>query len=195
MDNGESVIRYWSANHETPQVAVVNGRQQTVKTRARGYFILTTHRLVFVKERGVFGKSYHIDLSFSLEDLRGLSMGGLVMKYVSMSDSNRESVFHISGVGNETEFGSFKQSIRSQQAARRQAIEAEKRKDRIQIIMDFSFLRDYMNKGGLSLQVVKCPQCGASISLPTQGDEVKCEHCGSTIFAQDVMEKIKQLIG
>jgi DNA-directed RNA polymerase subunit RPC12/RpoP len=62
-------------------------------------------------------------------------------------------------------------------------------------MMAFSFLRDYMTKGGLSLQVVKCPACWAPVSIPAQGSQVKCEHCNSTVFAQDIMEKVKQLIG
>lgn len=195
LQNGESVTRYWYADHEIGQMAIVNGRRQRVKRRIKGYLVLTTQRLAFVKERGVFGKSFHIDLSFPIDNLSGLSMGGLVMKYVSMTDSSGEHVFHVSGVGNETQFASFRALIQDQLLKRQQAIEAEKRRDRIQITLDFGFLRDYMSKGGLSLQVVKCPQCGGPMSLPKEGSQVVCEHCGSTVFAQDIMEKVKQLIG
>jgi len=122
-------------------------------------------------------------------------MGGLMMKYVSISDSNGENVFHVNGVGNEAEFASFRTAIQNQLTNWQQAIEDEKRRDRVQITLDFSFLRDYMSKGGLSLQVVKCPQCGAPISLPKEGSQTVCGHCRSTVFAQDIMEKVKQLIG
>jgi DNA-directed RNA polymerase subunit RPC12/RpoP len=195
LRNGERISRYWGADHEVAQLAVVNGRRQTVKQKRRGYLVLTTQRLAFVQERGVFGKSYHIDLSFPLDTLGGLSMGGIVMKYVSISDTNGENVFHVQGVGNEVEFATFRTLIQNQLVEMQQEIEAEKRRDRIQITLDFSFLRDYMSKGGLSVQVVKCPQCGAPISLPKEGTQTTCEHCGSTVFAQDIMEKVKQLIG
>lgn len=195
LQNGETIVRYWYADHEVGQLAIVNGRRQTVKQKFKGHLTLTTQRVVFVRERGVFGKSYHIDMSFPLDSLGGLSMGGLMMKYVSISDSNGEHVFHVGGVGNEAEFASFRALIQDQNIRRQQAMEAEKRRDRIQITLDFGFLQDYMSKGGLSVQAVKCPQCGAPISLPTQGSQTVCGHCGSTVFAQDIMEKVKQLIG
>ncbi|MDG6911312.1 MAG: hypothetical protein JRN18_03090 [Nitrososphaerota archaeon] len=91
---------------------------------------MTTQRLAFVRERGILGKSYHIDLSFPIDKLSGLSMGGLVMKYVSISDSGGEQVFHVSGVGDEPQFASFRALIQEQLAKRQQTIEAEKRRDR-----------------------------------------------------------------
>jgi DNA-directed RNA polymerase subunit RPC12/RpoP len=195
MQSGESTKSFWPADNEIAQIGVVNGRRQTVKVRIKGFLVLTTQRLVFIKERGVFGKSYHIDFSFPLEDLRGLSMGGLVMKYVSISDSSGEHVMHVHGVGNEEDFGRFRALIQEQITSRQKAIESEKKRERVQIVLDFGFLRDYMSRGGLSMQVVKCPQCGAPMSLPTEGSQVVCSHCGSTIFAQDIMQKVKELIG
>jgi DNA-directed RNA polymerase subunit RPC12/RpoP len=195
LQGGESIMRYWDADHEVSQMGVVNGRSQMVKARIKEYLVLTSQRIVFVKQRGVFGKSYHIDLSIPLEGLMGLSMGGLMMKYVSLTDSGGEKIFHVHGMGNELEFSSFRSLIQEQTANRQKAIDAEKRKDRVHIMLDFGFLRDYMSKGGLSLQVVKCPQCGAPMSLPKEGNQVRCDHCGTMVFAQDIMEKVKQLIG
>jgi hypothetical protein len=45
------------------------------------------------------------------------------------------------------------------------------------VVLDFSSLKEYMEKGGLVLQ------------------KTKCEYCGSTIYAQDIFEKVKSLIG
>jgi ribosomal protein S27AE len=73
-------------------------------------------------------------------------------------------------------------------------MEAERKKERVQVVLDFSALKDAMLKGGLTLQKTKCPECGASITLPTTGNQIKCEYCGSTIYAQDIFEKIKSLI-
>jgi len=195
LQGGEGVTRYWDADHEVTRTSVVNGQSQTVKVRIKGYLVLTNQRIVFVKQRGIFGKSYHIDLSIPLEDVRGLSMGGLVMKYVSLTDTGGEKVFHVHGVGNDLEFSSFRSVIQEQTSNRQRAIDAEKRKERVHIMLDFGFLRDYMSKGGLSLQVVKCPQCGAPMSLPKEGSQVKCDHCGAIVFAQDIMDKVKELIG
>lgn len=79
-------------------------------------------------------------------------------------------------------------------SARKEEIESEKKKDRIHIMLDFSFLRNYMEKGGLVLKKVKCPWCAAPISLPTSGNTTKCEYCGRPVFAQDIYEKIRDLI-
>ena len=72
LQNGESVTRYWYADREIGQMATVNGRRRMVKQRIKGYLVLTTQRLAFVRERGILGKSYHIDLSFPIDGLSGL---------------------------------------------------------------------------------------------------------------------------
>jgi DNA-directed RNA polymerase subunit RPC12/RpoP len=51
-----------------------------------------------------------------------------------------------------------------------------------------------MEKGGLIMQVFKCPECGATVDFPKSGNETKCSHCGKSIYAQDVFEKVKGLI-
>ena len=52
-----------------------------------------------------------------------------------------------------------------------------------------------MERGGLILETVKCPECGAPVKLPEVGNYVVCEHCGNTIYAQDIFEKVKELTG
>jgi ribosomal protein S27AE len=77
---------------------------------------------------------------------------------------------------------------------RAESLEAEKKRERIQVILDLAALKEYMVKGGLVLQTMKCPECGAPLKLPQSGSQTRCEHCGNTIFAQDIFEKIKSLI-
>jgi len=36
-------------------------------------------------------------------------------------------------------------------------------------MLDFSFLKTYMEKGGLVMQVLKCPECGAGAEFPKTG--------------------------
>jgi DNA-directed RNA polymerase subunit RPC12/RpoP len=64
----------------------------------------------------------------------------------------------------------------------------------VQYILDFSFLKAEMEKGGLVVQSVKCPSCSAAIALPQTGSTTKCEYCGATVFAQDVFDRIKGLM-
>lgn len=68
------------------------------------------------------------------------------------------------------------------------------RREKLDALVDFAALKDFMTKGGFFLQTVKCPDCGAPIRLPESGNQITCDHCGSTILAQDIVEKIKNLI-
>ncbi len=47
---------------------------------------------------------------------------------------------------------------------------------------------------GMVGKYAKCPQCGASVDFPKSGNQTQCVHCGKTIYAQDVFEKVKGLI-
>jgi len=199
LEKGEKIVTSWLGNREMTEKVVVRGsygrkRIESAKERKNGFLVLTTQRLLFLEEHGVFGKSYHQVLAMPLMKIQGISMGGMLMPFVSIADDMETHMFHISGVG-KSEFEPFRQSIMDHCRKRRDEIEAEKRKDKVQVLLDFSSLKDYMEKGGLVLQKTKCPECGAPIALPTTGNQMKCEHCGSTVYAQDIFEKVKSLIG
>jgi hypothetical protein len=67
--------------------------------------------------------------------------------------------------------------------------------EQAQILLDFSSVKDYMKKGGLEMQAVKCPKCQGPVVIPEYGSQVTCEQCRSTIYATDIFEKVKALIG
>jgi DNA-directed RNA polymerase subunit RPC12/RpoP len=50
-----------------------------------------------------------------------------------------------------------------------------------------------VRNGGLEAVQLKCPTCGAALTMPT-GRFTKCEYCGSTISIQDVSSQIKSMI-
>jgi len=62
------------------------------------------------------------------------------------------------------------------------------------VVIDFSWVKEYLNKGGIVLTTIKCPQCGASIDLPKEGSTTKCGYCRASIHAQDVLERFTGLI-
>jgi ribosomal protein S27E len=72
--------------------------------------------------------------------------------------------------------------------------EAARKRDKKHVMSDFSFLKSIMEKGGLVMQVLKCPECSVAVYFPKTGYETKCNHCGKTIYAQDDFEKVKGLI-
>jgi len=84
----------------------------------------------------------------------------------------------------------FSDQIKRQMMIRRRELEAKKPS----IVIDFSFLQTYIEKGGIVLTTLKCPHCSASIKMPKGGAETVCEHCGSTVYAQDIFEKVKKLM-
>jgi ribosomal protein S27AE len=190
----EKVVNSWYGDHEVPTQMVVQGTTRNTKIRNKGVLVLTNQRLLFLEEHGIFGKSYHEAVAISLPKIQGISMGGTLMPFVSIADEIQPHVFHIDGIG-KNEFDHFRSLIIEQSQKRIEEIEAEKKKERVQLVIDFSMLKEYMEKGGLVLQKTKCPECGAPIPLPTTGNQTKCEHCGSTVYAQDIFEKVKSLIG
>jgi ribosomal protein S27AE len=84
--------------------------------------------------------------------------------------------------------------ISSQVSSRKMELEEEKRKSTIQYVIDFSFLKTQMERGGIAVGVIKCPSCGANVQMPTQGTQFKCSYCGSMIQSQDVFERMKGLL-
>jgi DNA-directed RNA polymerase subunit RPC12/RpoP len=55
-------------------------------------------------------------------------------------------------------------------------------------LVDFSTLREKMEKEGVAMKTFRCPSCGGDISIPPSGMSVKCQYCGSTVFVRELME-------
>jgi hypothetical protein len=72
--------------------------------------------------------------------------------------------------------------------------EQEKEKANVQIILDFSSLKDVMSKGGLVMTTCKCPNCSGMVDIPETGKVLMCKYCGSPIKPVDIFDKIKTLI-
>jgi ribosomal protein S27AE len=194
LEKGEKIVSSWKGDIEISERVVVKRRIQEAKGKLLGFLVLTNQKILFLEEHGVFGKSYHQGLSIPLGKVGAISMGGALIYFVSIADDIGTHVFHLRGVGKK-EFEPFRQSIMECCQKRREEIEAERKKERVQVVLDFSALKEHMEKGGLVLQKTKCPECGAPIMLPEVGNQTKCEHCGSMIYAQDIYEKLKSLIG
>lgn len=172
-----------------------------------GFLVATNRRFVFLEEKGTFTKSYNVKTSVDYAQVRGSGFYGSILKCVMLSVDYQ-------GRTERLRFGGFA-SINPEtlKSARRiqpvemkpildkivneglAEIENEKKRERVQYVLDFSFLKSKMEQGGLVLGNVKCPSCSASIPLPKNGTTFKCQYCGSTIYAQDVFDKMKGLIG
>src|SRR6266568_3519870 len=198
LEPGESVVRSWRGNLETEsQVAFRQGfrtRTRDVKEVEGGVLVLTNQRFIWLEAKGVFGKSYHAGLTISLEAVRGTSIGGTIRKFVTLADSNGSHTFHLSGVGDK-EFPMFRQMMTYQMSQRKAAMESKRKQERVHLMLDYSFLRQYMEKGGMVVQTFKCSNCGAPIQIPQNGNTVNCTHCQTPQHVDDIFEKVKGLIG
>lgn len=176
LEKDEKVISSWKGNRE---VIYHKGAFSEESVRKNGFLVLTSQRLLFLEEHGFVGKSYHQVLAMSLMSIGGVSMGGTFSRFVSIAENAGDNVqthiFHLVGVGKE-EFEPVRSLIIETRNKRREEIEQEKRKERVHLVLDFSSLKDYMAKGGLILQTMKCPECGAPVALPSAGSQMKCGH-------------------
>jgi len=73
--------------------------------------------------------------------------------------------------------------------------EISKEKQTIQVILDFSSLRDIIKEnGGIILSTYKCPNCTGMVDIPESGKDMICKYCGTSIKPVDIFEKIKGLV-
>ena len=74
--------------------------------------------------------------------------------------------------------------------------EMEKERSRMgtKVIMDFSFLKDILERGGIIIQSTKCPNCGSAVRFPEGGTMVRCTYCGSDLQAYDILERLRSII-
>ena len=160
-----------------------------------GNLFLTSTRLIFEHSSGIFSRGVYVTLNLPLEGVANVSVEGtFAKKLVVYVKKGFVSSFPVRLDFLVKEPAQWQNRIISALKARVQSIEAEKKRERVQVVLDFTALKEYMVRGGLVLQTMKCPECGGPIKLPESGNQAKCEHCGSAILAQDIFEKIKNLI-
>lgn len=160
-----------------------------------GNLFLTSRRLIFEHSSGIFSKGVYVTLDLPLEGVANVSVeGAFVKKLVVSAKKGFVSTFPVRLDFSVKEPAQWQNRIMSAVKTRMQGIEAQKKRERVQVVLDFTALKEYMVRGGLVLQTTKCPECGGPIKLPESGNQTKCEHCGNAILAQDIFEKIKSLI-
>lgn len=132
-----------------------------------------------------------------LEDLLQIlcspAPGYLDSERVEIIDNQGEKYFY--ELNRMQEYPSCKPLVMKAIEERRKEIESQRRKERVQVVLNFSSLKDYMQKGGLMMQTFRCSHCSAPVEFPEKGKTTKCDHCGTRIYARDIFEKIKELIG
>jgi tRNA(Ile2) C34 agmatinyltransferase TiaS len=65
-------------------------------------------------------------------------------------------------------------------------IAQKERQGKVQVVLDFTFLKSLIEKGGLILNTVSCPYCNGTVELPASGDTFNCRYCSKQIRAVDI---------
>lgn len=190
LERGEEVLAGWEGFSE--------------RRTSSGVVVLTTKRLMWLERKEVVEgllrrksrESYHLGYSLMLEDLMQIlsSPPPIYQEVENVEITDNQGERHSYGLTRMWEYPSCKPLIVKGIEERRKETESEKRKERGRVVLDFSSLKDYMERGGLVMQTFRCPNCSAPVEFPEKGKTTKCAHCGTKIYARDIFDKIKELI-
>ena len=118
LGSNEQVLHSWDGNCERQHKAVISKKglvgtsYKTVKSKEihSGTLALTNQRLLWFERRGFLSKTQRASFEIDLRNLHGISIGGAIAKWVSITDQESEYIFHLKGVGKK-EAESFKDMI------------------------------------------------------------------------------------
>ena len=108
LNPNEQVMHSWDGNCERHHKAVVQQRVAVVFTTNKtieskeihsGTLVLTNQRLLWFERRGFLSKTERASFDIDLKNLQGITCGGAIAKWVSITDNESEYIFHLSGVG------------------------------------------------------------------------------------------------
>ena len=129
-----------------------------------GTLALTNQRLLWFERRGFLSKTERASFEIDLKNLQGVTCGGTLAKWVSITDNLGEYIFHLSGVGKK-EIEPFRDMIlRQVQNARATAMSVSVATPTIQkeVITREVVMIACGYCGGLMVQTATfCSNCGA----------------------------------
>ncbi len=218
LAEGEAIVQSWEGIYARQLQATETafGTRHVVNASGdeSGFFVLTNQRIVWIERRPSLTDDYRISLTIPLENIIDVSISNDRTAFVTIIESQGPHLFRIyvplvtevassDFPSNETipvfieqkEFPAFKWTVTNQVNRRKEVLETARLKDRVQVVLDFSFLKQYMEKGGLILQKITCTNCGGRMKLPETGNTTECPYCHTSYRVEDVFERVKKLMG
>jgi len=202
LNPNEQVLHSWDGNCERRHKAVVKAfighKIVQAKEIHRGTLVLTNQRLLWFERRGFLSKTQRLSFEIDLRNLKGITCGGTIKKWVSITDSESESIFHLARVG-KNEIEPFRDMIlRQVEKVKATAMGTTPavptvRQEVVLKTLDLNELIRQVGEGGIVV-VYRCPNCGAKlkISKDTNVETLKvCEHCGSEIETVDLADSLR----
>lgn len=207
LNPNEQVLHSWEGNCERHHKAVVQQRVAVVFTTNKtieskeihsGTLVLTNHRLLWFERRGFLSKTERASFEIDLKYLQGITCGGTIAKWVSITDNQAEYIFHLSGVGKK-EIEPFRDMIlRQVEKVRATAMSSSPavptfRQEVIVKSVDLNELIRQVRDGGI-IVVYRCPHCGGKLKVDKETNVetlTVCEYCGSEIETVDLAEYLR----
>jgi len=202
LNPNEQVLHSWEGNCERHYKAVVKAfmGHKTVDSKEtnRGTLVLTNQRLLWFERRGFLSKTERASFEVDLKNLKGITSGGTIKKWVSITDSESESIFHLDKVGTKEIEPLRDMILRQVEKVRPTAMGSRPavpiiRKEVIVKSVDLNELIRQIKEGGI-VAVYRCPHCGGKlkISKDTSVETLKvCEHCGTEIETVDLADFLR----
>jgi signal transduction histidine kinase len=195
LDNEEIKIQYLCLRQTLrAKSAFVAGQQMEVKN---GLLVFTNENMIFMQQEGYFTSNYSQALRIPLENISGMVVGGTLLKHirVNIGTSGYSQEEHFQGLRDSNGLVIMEVVKQNIESVLKNAREEQKKKsEHVQIILDFSSLKDVMSKGGLVMTTYKCPNCNGMVDIPEAGKILMCQYCGTPIKPVDIFEKIRGLI-
>ena len=168
LSPGEQVVHSWDGNCERHQKAVfkekglIRDRYVTkeAKERDSGVLALTNQRLIWFERRGMFSKTHRAAFEVGLGELQGITCGGTINKWVSITDKNGEYIFHLYSVGKK-EIEPFRDMILRQAEKLRVPTTNGAPVQKEVITKEVVMLPCVYCSGLMPQTSVFCPNCGA----------------------------------
>jgi hypothetical protein len=152
-----------------------------------------------MQQEGSFSLDYAQALRIPIESIAGLVTGGTLVKHirftVGVAGASQQREFSLfQGTQIENDIFAVRAEIERHLKQARENKKLQKERANVQVILDFSSLKDAMSKGGLVMSTYKCPNCNGMVDIPEAGKVLLCKYCGIPIKPVDIFEKIKSLI-
>lgn len=175
LNPNEQVLHSWDGNCEQHHKQVFREKglimTRTVTKEAKetnsGTLVLTNQRLLWFERRGFLSKTQRASFEIDLRNLKGITCGGTINKWVSITDGDGEYNFHLRDVGAKEiepfrdmvlrQVQNVKQTVTTTEGVQVQAIPIQKEVITREVVM---LPCNYC--GGLMPQTsLFCPNCGA----------------------------------
>ena len=169
-----------------------------------GRLFLTSERLIWLQD-GMFNFEIPLEELASFTPASAYQGGDASIIVVKSAKRNVEGWLRLwlwyGSTGNveiardNRAFSRVRGMVFRQQQIKRERIQKEKQREHVQVVLDFSSIRETLAKGGVVATSLTCPQCSGPLQLPETGKQTICKYCGASIRPVDLFEKIKSIVG